>query len=557
MLLALLSPLGSAAMLWLVKTIVDDVFVAGNLDQLAWFAATYLAIVLAKNLLSFISNLMEASVIECIVQNMRVDLFKKLVSLSPGSLGERTPGDQLTLLTGDADRVEYLVYTGLLSIISNIFTVVFFVGVLVMLSWKLTLCALVVGPFLFLISAWFAPRIRKISLQARHEESNWISVVEECLGSLPLLHAFSSRQREAEHFDDCNTKARQAELHAVKLQSSMSLLIETAVGIGGLTVLVLGATEIQKGNLSVGTLIAFLGSVGSLYGPISSLAKVRGRFERAAAAGERLAAVFDTRSQVAEATDAKELAANCGKLEIRDVSFGYAPDSPVLKGVSLTVEPGETVAIVGSSGGGKSTLVRLALRMHDPDEGAVLIDGVDIRTVTLQSLARAIAPVFQESYLINGSIESNLRYGDTEVSAQVLKEISLACHVDPFAMATRSGYASSVGPLGNLLSGGQRQRIALARALIRNAPIVILDEATASVDSETEKFMQDAISRFAGTRTMLIVAHRLSSVLQADRVIVLDNGRIVQTGSPSDLLAKKGRCSELFAPQLAEMRIAV
>jgi ATP-binding cassette, subfamily B, bacterial len=551
---ASLIPLVSALLLWLAKLIVDEVFVNGKFELLALFAAAYFAITFARVALSYALDRLEASVVARVVQNIRVDLYRRMISLSPGSFGGRSPGDLLTHLTRDTDRVEYLIYTGQLAIFSDGVAALCFIGFLFLLSWKLTICALFAAPLLFLVSARLAPRVRRASLIARRLDSNWMSVVEERLGAVPLLHAFASHERETNYFLACNDRSRRAELRAVKLQAAMSFWIEIIAALGGLAVLAVGAVEIRSGTMTTGTLVAFFGSVGSLYAPVRGLANVAGRLQRAAAAGQRVAGILDTPSLVAERPLARELRQPKGKLEFVNVRFAYPDGDDVLRGVSLAIEPGETVAVVGASGSGKSTLVRLALRLYDPSDGAVLIDGVDLRDVKLSSLARTVAPVFQEPYILRGSIADNIRYGWPEVPQVRMRAVAQACHVEEFATAARGNFATEVGSRGTLLSGGQRQRIALARALLGETPILLLDEATASVDSETEELMQGAIARYAGRRTMLIVAHRLSSVLRADRVVVLHDGSIVESGPPSVLLAGTGRCRDLFAPQLAHVR---
>ena len=261
--------------------------------------------------------------------------------------------------------------------------------------------------------------------------------------------------------------------------------------------------------------------------------------------------MLDVPSLVTERLSAKCLTHVRGAVEFRDVDFAYARGPQVLADISLRIEPGEMVAVVGPSGTGKSTLVQLALRLYDPTAGAVLLDGVDLRDITLELLRRAMVPVFQEPYIFRGSIIENIRYGRSDVSEARVAEIARSAHADRFIDALRNGYASPVGPRGTWLSGGERQRLALSRALLRDAPILLLDEATASVDSETEELIQDAIERFAGQRTILVVAHRLSSVRRADRVIVLDRTRIVETGPPEGLLLNDTRCRDLFAAQLA------
>lgn len=296
-------------------------------------------------------------------------------------------------------------------------------------------------------------------------------------------------------------------------------------------------------------MVAYLGAIGSLYGPIRGLARAAARFQRAAAGAQRVANLLDTPSLVRERPTAKSVPSIRGAVEFCNISFNYPNSEPILRNVSFRIEPGETVAIVGSSGSGKSTLIRLLLRLYDPSAGRVLIDGADIRDMTLASLRAAVASVFQEPYIVRGSIAGNMTYGRLSVSQPELIAAARAAHVESFVATLAGGYHAAVGPRGGQLSSGQRQRLALARALLRRAPILVLDEATAAVDSETEELIHDAIEAAAGQRTIVIVGHRLSSLRRADRVIVVDHGRIVESGPPDSLLTRSTRYRDLFAPQ--------
>jgi len=293
-----------------------------------------------------------------------------------------------------------------------------------------------------------------------------------------------------------------------------------------------------------------LGSLGSLYGPISSLAKISGRLQRANASTERMFDVMHRKSLIGEAKAAVTLRAAKGGVDFKDVHFSYPSGAKILHGVSLRIDPGATFAIVGASGSGKSTLLKLMLRFFDPQAGAILIDGVDVRRLNRKSLSAIVAPVFQDPLLVNGSFASNIRYGSPRASNAEVRSAARLARAEPFILQRDAGYGTSVGPRGGLISLGQQQRIALARALVRDAPILALDEATASVDSETEELIQEAIQRLHGRRTILLVAHRLSSVRRADYAVVLERGRIVETGSPGVLLRPGSQFHNLFAGQL-------
>jgi ABC-type multidrug transport system fused ATPase/permease subunit len=302
--------------------------------------------------------------------------------------------------------------------------------------------------------------------------------------------------------------------------------------------------------------MTFIGAVGSLYVPVRSLAKTAGRFQHAAAGAQRIADLLDTPGRVVERPGARRLDYLRGRIDFQGVAFAY-PDNgkEVLRGVTLTVEPGQTLAVVGSSGSGKTSLMRLLLRQFDCDRGAILIDGHDIRDLKLSTLRSAIAPVFQDAAIFSGTIEKNIRYGAPGAPAALVADAARAAAVLAFASG-KEGMLTTVGSRGAKLSGGQRQRIALARALLTEAPIILLDEATSGVDSETEEFIHDALDRISGQRTIILVAHRLSTVRRADNVVVIEDGQLVEQGTPGLLLSRRSRCRDLFAAQLVAKEAA-
>ncbi len=549
-------PALAACLLWSVKVLIDEVFVGRRFDQLPFIAAAYTAIAVAKVLHSYLSTRLDASITEQIAQTVRVDLYRHVLTLSPGSLRQQSNGDLLTRLSGDAERVEYLIYTGLIGLCADAFSVAVFVCVLFALSWQLTLCALIVAPMLAVISLVLAPRMRRAARVSRRRIAAWTSQAEERLGAAPIIQAFDAVDFETASFERRCAAARRAELGVAAVQARTSAVIEAIAVIGGLSVILVGTYAIQHDSLTVGTLIAFLGSIGSLYGPIGGLAKAPNRFQRAAARVQRVIELLDTQSAVSEKPDARALVAPRGEIEFKSVSFGYEPNSKVLHEVTLKIAAGETVAVVGPSGSGKSSLVKLALRLHDPREGQVLVDGHDLRDLTLKTVREAVSVVLQEPWLFRGSIAENIAYNTKVAGDSRLMAAASAAYVSEFSDKLAGGHDAPVGAVGRWLSGGQRQRIALARALYRDAPILILDEATGAVDSETEEFIQDALDRLAGRRTMVVIGHRLSTIRRADRIVVLENGRVVESGPPAVLLQTNSRCRQLFAAQLIASEIA-
>jgi len=548
--LSVLAPLTSAGLLWLLKVVIDSVFVERRLDAVPMLVAGYFALASLKFGADYLRRCLNVAVAERVIQDVRADVYRHLMTLSEPSVTHRGVGELLAHLSSDVERVEDLVFNGPVTLIGDVAAAAFFTSVLFVMNWQLALVALATAPFLAWLVLRRAPRVKRTARVARRQAASWLALAEETLGALPMVHAFRAHDRETARFQARADLARRAEIRSVTAQAHLTLLVEMLAVVGGLVVLVVAAHHVSTGSMTLGAVVAFLGSLGSLYEPARELGQIASRFQRAAAGAHRVADVLDTRGAVVERTGAVRLTRAAGRIEFRDVHFAYPRGGAVVNGVSFVVEPGEIVAIVGASGSGKPTLVRLLLRFHDTSGGAVLIDGEDVRDITLASLRANVAVAFQEPYVVQGSIVDNVRYGRPGASdADVARAIN-AARAETFAHAHRRRSAASVGPRGERLSGGQRQRLALARVFLRDAPILVLDEATAAVDSETEELIHASIQRFARRRTILVIGHRLATVRQADRVVVLENGRISEIGAPASLLRHGHRCYDLFAGQL-------
>jgi ATP-binding cassette, subfamily B, bacterial len=553
--IALTAPVLTGLLLWLVKLGIDEVMIGHRMDLLGSFMVLYLILAAGKLLIDYAHERLEAAILEWVIQNIRTDLYRHIVCLSPGSIADIRAGDLLSRLSGDAERAEYLIFSGPFALFADAVSAVFYFCFLVVLSWKLTAAAFLALPLLLVASFWLAPKLRRAAHASRVRAAAWLSLAEERLAALPVIRAFCAEQRESQLFGETSARARRAELRAVAIQATLTALIELVAVVGGLIVIAIGAREIQNGTLTIGTIVAFLGSIGSLYGPVMGLAKISSRIQRSAAAGQRVIDVLDTPSLVTEKPSAVPLTLKKGAVEFHAVSFAYPGGPEVLRHISLNIEPGSTVALVGPSGSGKSTLINLLLRFHDPSSGSVRIDGTDLREVTRQSLSRVVSPVFQDAFIVQGSVADNVRFGFPDASQLQLEVATRLAHADGFISDMQGRFLARVGPRGTRLSGGQRQRLALARALLREPPILLLDEATAAIDSETEELIQDSLARLSGTRTIILVAHRLSTVRRADRIVLLQDGVITEDGTPATLLKGDTRCAQLFEAQMASSRV--
>ena len=549
--LTLVRPLLRCAVILIVKVLIDSTLVQGQLTALPAYVLAYLAVAVLMAIVEFAATCLDARITEGIAQRIRVGLYGHLLSLSPGSLRKST-GDLLNHFSGDVSRCEYLIYSGPLGVISNALNALTFVAVLCLLSWQLTLCALLLSPLFALVSLRAASQMRRAARNARKSTGRWMSLAGERLDAAPLVHIFDTHDAEIRALDHRCTRARRAELSMVYIQARLGFVVELIGMAAAMAIFCLGAFEIYRHALTLGDFIAFLGSAGSLYGPIRSLGKSSGRFHRAAAGAQRIADLLNVHSLVRGRQDAAPALPAKGAIELRNVRFGHEGTLEIVRGVSLRVEAGETIAIVGTSGAGKTTLLRLFLRLCDPTSGAITLDGQDIRALGLSELRRSFAAVLQDTQLFDGSIADNIRYGSPLATSGDLLRVSRAAHVDSFVQTIPGGYSSSVGLHGAKLSGGQKQRIALARALIRQAPVLLLDEATSALDGLTEELVQDAISERLGRATTIIVAHRLSSVRYADRLIVMEDGQFVEIGTPNELLSRPSRARALFSSQFTK-----
>ncbi len=551
--IVVLLPLLNTAMLWLFQKLVDEVFVTQQTTMLPGFFGAYLSLAALTFAAEYADQRLDASIAENIAQDVRVDLYRHLVTASPGSLGSRNAGELLAYLGGDVEKIASLIYSAPMSLLSNLARIICYATFLILISWKLTLLALAVVPPLVWLVYRLTPKIRVASHSSRRKSTAWMSLAEETLGARALIHAFHAYRQETQRFAARTERARQAELTAVRLQAGMSVAVGVITMLGSLAVIGLAAVEVSAGRLTVGNVLAFIAAVGVLYGPIRTVSQSASRFQRASVSAERLRSLLEKKSLVEDlAEPTTQQTQTRGQIEFRHVSFAYAKQERVLRDVSFTILPGETVAVVGASGSGKSTLIKLLLRFHDPLSGAIFLDGVNIRDLPLQTLRKHIAVVLQEPYILQGSVADNIAYGLAEADAASLQSAAKIAYAAEFVSALPHQYDTQVGSRGEQLSGGQRQRIALARALLRDAPLLVMDEATASVDGETEQLIQQAVANIVGQRTLLLVSHRASTLRFANRVLVMERGEIIESGTAEKLMQPGTRCYALFESQIAQ-----
>ncbi len=476
---------------------------------------------------------------------LRRNLFAHMQRLSLRFHDRQRTGDLITRLTSDIQALRDVVSNGSILLVSNGCLLVGMVAMMVWLNWQFALAALSVAPLLFWTVFRYTSRIKAAARDARVSDGLLASVAQETLASIRIVQGLAQEDQQIERFQVQNADSLRAYLEAIRYQARVAPQVDFLAALGLAVVMWYGATRVLAGVLTTGDVVVFFAYVTNLYSPMKALSRLSSSFARAGVAADRIAEVLRVRSEVVEAEGAPAAPRFAGRIEFRDVSFGYNAGQPVLSHVDLIVEPSTTLAIVGATGAGKSTLVSLIPRLYDPAAGAVCIDGEDVRRFTVQSLRDQISLVLQDSLLFSGSIRENIAFGRPDAGDAEICRAARTANAEEFILQLPDGYDTVVAERGSTLSGGQKQRIAIARAILRDAPILILDEPTSGLDAASEQTVLAALQVAAAGRTTLTIAHRLRTVRFADRIIVLERGRIVEEGEHRELLGRRGRYAAL------------
>ncbi len=525
---------------------LQGLFPAGKVPLLLEAAAGIVVIALLGGLFSYFQIFITSSIGYRMVYALRRELFTHLQTLSLGFHTHARSGDLLTKIAGDTNTLKDVFADSILKFTSYVLTVAGMLAILAAIDWKIGFIALATLPFLG-YSLLHLYRKTKLSVKTqKRQEGKVASRMSEVLQAVPLVQAFARERYEAEQFDAVTQETVRESIRVARLEAAATRSSEIITALGTAAAVLFGAFQVLQGRMLPGDLVLVVGYLTSMYKPIRQLAKLSTDFSKAMASAERISEILDIEPEIVDRPDALPAKGLRGEIVFRDVSFDYGDGRDVLRNVSFAVAPGQRLALVGVSGAGKSTIVSLILRLYEAQQGAILIDGRDIRQYRRASLRRHIGLVLQQSILFGATIRENIAYGKPRATSQEIEAAARAANADEFIRELEHGYDTVIGERGATLSGGQRQRIAIARALIRDAPILILDEPMTGLDGESEGKVREALDRLTAGKTSVIVTHDLQSVADADQVLVLDGGSVVDRGTHAELVERSGRYRELY-----------
>jgi subfamily B ATP-binding cassette protein MsbA len=542
----------TAANAWLMEPVLDDVFMNRNHTMLYFVPLAVVAAAVTKGGATYAQSLLMTRVGQRIIADLQIQLFGHLMRADLAFFHDTPTGSLVSRFTNDVGTMRGAVTQALTGIAKDMLTVVFLVALMFYQDWKLALIAFVAFPIAILPIVRIGKRMRKVSTSTQVEIGALATLLDETFQGARHVKAYGAEERETKRAARVIENLYRLVLKATRTRSASHPIMETLGSFAIAAVIFYGGSQVIAGNTTPGTFFSFITALLLAYQPVKSLANLNANLQEGLAAATRVFTLLDQEPEIRDRPGAKPLPAGPGEIRFEDVRFHYRPDKPALNGVSLVIPAGGTAALVGPSGGGKSTILNLIPRFYDVQSGRVTIDGTDVRDATLASLRARIALVSQEVSLFHDTVRANIGYGRAGASDADIQRAAELAGAAEFIAALPHGYDTLVGERGAKLSGGQRQRVAIARALLKNAPILLLDEATSALDNESERAVQAALATLMKGRTALVIAHRLSTIADADVIYVVDEGRIVEQGRHAELLARGRTYARLWALQAGE-----
>jgi subfamily B ATP-binding cassette protein MsbA len=535
----------------LVQPLIDKVIAAGNAALVNLVPVVVIGLAVVKGASRYIQEYLIKTAGQLVVQDIRNDLYSRSMSLSMGYYARNSTGNLMSRILNDVGILQRSAADVLVDGLREGFTLVGLTALVFYNDWRLAILAFLVLPVSVLPASVIGRKIKDNTRRGQATMGTLTGILQETMSGIKVIKAFGTEERESQRFRKENLSFYQFMRKVLKYDSAAAPVVEILASFGVAAVFWYGINRVLAGAMTQGELFSFSAAILMMYTPVKRLTKVGNTIQKSLGAAERVFEIMDEIPEIADAPDAVSIGRARGEVYFDRVVFSYG-EEPVLKDFSLRADPGEVVALVGPSGAGKSTVVGLLSRFYDPQEGAIRMDGRDIRRITLEGLKRNIALVDQETFLFHDTIRNNIRYGSPDAGDAEVEEAARLAYADEFIRLLPQGYETSIGDRGVRLSGGQRQRLCIARAILRDAPVLILDEATSALDTESEAMVQKALANLMRNRTTFVIAHRLSTIMHADKIVVLDAGSVEQTGTHRELLQSGGLYQKLFEIQFQD-----
>ena len=544
-----LASAGTVVLPWIIKDLVDQVLSEKDAEKLTYIALSVVVIFLFRGFFFYGQSYLISYVGQRVVIDIRREVFKKIQRLSMAFYDKNKTGTIMSYVTNDVNALQTGLVDNIVEMITESVILIASIVAMIYLDWKLFLFSLCTFPVVIMFIDFFGKKIRASGSRIQGATADLTSILQEVVSSARVIKSFVREAYEIERFEAQNMHNFRAQMKYVKLSATLTPTIEFVAAIGVTMILWFGGNSVIDGDITAGALVAFLTYAVNISNPIKRLSKVIANIQRALAAADRVFDVLDLPELIQNKSNAQLLPHVKGNVSFNNVSFAYNTDEPILDNVSFSATPGQVVALVGPSGAGKSTVASLLPRFYDVTGGSIVIDGLDIREVTMESLREQVGIVPQETMLFNGSVYDNILYGRLDATEEEVMAASKAANAHNFITELPNGYDTQLGDRGVNISGGQRQRIAIARAILKNPQILILDEATSALDTESERVVQEALDRLMVGRTSFVIAHRLSTIKNADKILVMEKGKIVEEGNHDELMAKDGLYAHLYQIQ--------